>query len=189
MQVQSIQNNTNNTNFTSIKSVKFTRLLSKYPERGQELIDAFKQSPQAMEFCKKYDVNIVFDSHLYNEMMDVESGIHIKYDNPAKSKFKKFIDCIFSPTDDTISLQVIGRDWTGLSASVKESTKSLIKYILPDSKGMGVLDGHIKLHDKKIQNALKPRQENKVSEKIKNTKKVKDDLTDSIQDLINISQK
>ena len=67
MQVQNItltQNNyssqRHNPNFTAIKSVKCDGLYKKYPELANELIEALKQNPKAMEFCKKYDVDIIF---------------------------------------------------------------------------------------------------------------------------------
>ena len=66
MQVQNVglsQNNysqKHNPNFTAIKSVKCDGLYKKYPELANELVTAFKKNPTAMEFCKKYDVDVVF---------------------------------------------------------------------------------------------------------------------------------
>lgn len=66
MQIQNVtlaQNNysqRHNPNFTSIKSVKCEGLYKKTPELATDVVEAFKANPKAMEFCRKYDVDIVF---------------------------------------------------------------------------------------------------------------------------------
>ena len=83
-------NNRYNQSFTSIKNVKCKGLYAKYPELGKELVDTFKNNSKVMEFCKKYDVDVIF--HAMKHGSDsVESAVGILYDNGAKSKFKQFL--------------------------------------------------------------------------------------------------
>lgn len=162
MQIQnltSVQNNhsQNNPNFTSIKSVKCAGLYKKNPELAADVVEAFKANSKAMGFCKKYDVNIVFNA--FKDMhQSVESSVHIFYDNISKSKFRKFLDKFLGYKDDKISIYAWG-DKYSLPESLKESTVELIEAISSQKKVKdgylgGMLDSHIELTDKKIQDTL-----------------------------------
>ena len=48
-----------NTSFKRIRSIKCAGLYKKQPQYANKLIEAFKQNEKAMEFCKKYDVDIL----------------------------------------------------------------------------------------------------------------------------------
>ena len=101
MQINNINQSYNNTNFQAIKSVKCRGLYEKYPELGQQLVDAFQKCKEAMDFCKKYDSDIVF--YAKKDGIDtVESSIHIFYDNPALSKLKKFFKFLNSSEDISV---------------------------------------------------------------------------------------
>lgn len=149
-----------NPNFTSIKSVKCAGLYKKNPELAAEVVEAFKANSKALEFCKKYDVNIVF--YAFKDMhQSVESSLHIFYDNISKSKFRKFLDKFLGYKDDKISIHAWS-DKYSLPESLKESTVNLIEAIAPQKKVKdgyrgGMLDSHIELADKKIQDTLAER--------------------------------
>ena len=143
MQIQNVtlaQNNysqRHNPNFTSIKSVKCEGLYKKTPELATDVVEAFKANPKAMEFCRKYDVDIVF--YAFKDMhQSVESSLHIFYDK--------------------ISIHAWS-DKYSLPESLKESTVKLIEAMSPQKKVKdgyrgGLLDSHIELTDKKIQDTL-----------------------------------
>lgn len=147
----------NNPNFTSIKSVRCSGLYKKYPECANALIEAFKENPKAMEFCKKYDVDIVF--HALKQMHDsVESSIHIFFDNIAKSKSRKFLDKLLGNSDDKVVIHAWGNKYS-LPQSIVESTSSLIENISPEKRVAdgyrgGMLDSHLKLADERIQKTI-----------------------------------
>lgn len=163
MQVQNVglyQNNCSqkrNPNFTSIKSVRCEGLYKKYPEMAKSLVDAFKENPKAMEFCEKYDVDIVF--HAMKQMQDsVESSIHIFFDNISKSKARKFFDKLTGNTDDKVVLHAWGNEYS-IPGSLKASTVELIDNISPERKVAdgfrgGMLDSHLRSADEKIQKTL-----------------------------------
>lgn len=117
----------------------------------------FKKNPKAMEFCKKYDVNIVF--HAVKQMQDaVASSINIFFDNVAKSKPRKFFDKLTGNTDDKVVLHAWGNKYS-LPQSLKESTVELIDKISPerkvgDSYRGGMLDSHLKLADEEMQKII-----------------------------------
>lgn len=159
MQVQNVNNYSqmNNPNFTSIKSVRCEGLYKKYPEFADALVTAFQENPKAMEFFKKYDVNIVF--HAVKQMQDaVASSINIFFDNVAKSKPRKFFDKLTGNTDDKVVLHAWGNKYS-LPQSLKESTVELIDKISPerkvgDSYRGGMLDSHLKLADEEMQKII-----------------------------------
>lgn len=163
MQIQSVtlaQNNysqKSNPNFTSIKSVRCEGLYKKYPELANNLVDTLKNNPNAMEFCKKYDVDIVF--HAMKQFQEgVESSIHIFFDNVAKSKTRKFFDKLSGNNDDKVVLHAWGNKYS-IPESIEASTAELAECISPERKVNGrylggMLDAHIKLADDKMQKVL-----------------------------------
>ena len=164
MQVPNVglyQNNSysqkNNPNFTSIKSVKCEGLYKKYPGMARGLVEAFKENPKAMEFCKKYDVDVVF--HAMKQMQDsVKSSIHIFFDNISKSKARKFFDKLTGNTDDKVVLHAWGNEYS-IPNSLKASTAELINNISPERKVGdrflgGMLDSHLKSADEKMQKVI-----------------------------------
>ena len=182
----STQNNKSNhlqNNFKAIKSVKCEGLFKKFPEYGQILVDTFQQNPKAMEFCKKYDVDIVFYA-LKKAISDVESSIHIIFENPAKKKFLGFL----GNTRDKISI-------SGYHRSLEESVDTLKNYI--ENNQAGVLNANIENKENEILKAIeeimikkaeKHKKEvakvNNLTQKEENSKK----LQNSIRDLINNSK-
>lgn len=189
MQIQ----NTTAPSFQSIKSVKCEGLYKKYPQLGQQLVDTFKQNPTAMEFCKKYDVDIVF--YACKEAMNaVASYLHIFYDNPALSKMQKFFKSLTNNTDK-ISMSGFSNEY-GIENSIKTSTQALQQNILPcraNSNATGALDAHIKLAEESIQKDLAKKAEKIAAKKTAADAKQsqqaiysenKDALKTSIQDLM-----
>lgn len=180
-------------NFKAIKSVRCEGLYKKYPEYGQELVDTFKKNPKAMEFCKKYDVDIVF--HAFKRAVSAtESSIHILFKNPAK---KTFLGILGNKRDE-IALHGFGNQYEE-KLSLGQSTANLKDYIAENIPGKtsGVLDSHIELKEEEIQEVLdkkaaKLAQKQEKSEATRNSKnKIAADtekLQDSIQELINQSK-
>ena len=82
MQVQNNPQITSTPNFKAIKSIKSTGLYKKQPRLVQGLVDTFQTNKTAMDFCKKYDVDIVF--HACKDIMhSVKSTVAIFFKNPA----------------------------------------------------------------------------------------------------------
>ena len=161
MQVQSnysVQNNYN-PKFKSIKSIRGEGLYKKHPEYVNNLVTALKRNDTAMDFCKKYDVNIVFHAAKegYNNL--IKSTIVIFYDNPALSKLKKFWNSI-SSNESKVSVFALGSEFRE-----GECTENLIKSILPAKEGNGLLDSHINYENRQIKDALdkKMARKNKIS--------------------------
>lgn len=202
MQVQNVTLNNSysqkkNPNFTAIKSVKCEGLYKKYPEYANELVEAFKQNPKAMEFCKKYDVDIVF--YAVKQMQDnVKSSILIFFDNVSKSRAKRFFDKLFGNNEDKVVLHAWGNKYS-LQKSLKSSTEELVNnIILPERKieghyRGGLLNAHLESADEKIQKVLseKARKVQQKEAKLAAKKEAEDKLQnagsklqDSINDLI-----
>ena len=206
MQVQGVTLSQNsyqqkhNPNFTAIKSVKWEGLYKKHPELANDLVEAFKQNPKAMEFCKKYDVDIVFYAIKKAENY-VESSIHIFFDNIAKSKTKRFFSKLFGNHEDKVVLHAWGNGYP-ISDCMKRSTEELVNMILPESKSMGawhggMLDSHLKSADGEIQKVLNARAQKaqKIEAELAVKKKSEEKLhkansklTNSINDLIEKGQ-
>ncbi len=206
MQIQNVslsQNNysqKHNPNFTAIRSIKCEGLYKKYPEYANHLVEAFKKNPIAIEFCKKYDVDIVF--HAVKQMQDaVESSIHIFFDNISKSKVRKFFNKLAGNNDDKIVLHAWANNYS-LSRNMEQSTQKLVEYISPERKvgdhyRGGMLDSHIKSADERMQKVINEKSKKKQDKYVqaqaaKASKSSLDEkqsrLQDSINDLIEKGQ-
>ncbi len=177
-------------NFKAIKSVKCEGLYKEFPRYGKDLVDTFKKNPTAMEFCRKYDVDLVF--HACKDMMNsVRSTILLIFENPTKSKFLGFL----GNRKDKIELSGYGNAYN-YDASLKASTNTLIDYMLDSTEGKpvtGLLDSHIKLKEKEINDILLKKELNaKDKQQIKGEDLpnawLKEDLDKSINDLIERSK-
>lgn len=193
MQIQNIQLtnlNNQNTNFKSIKKIELCGLYKKNPELGNKLIDTFRRNPEAMEFCKKYDVSVYFDA-LKDNYNRVKTSLYIFYDNPAVSKVKKFFKFLNS-SEDKINIQ-------GYDYGLEESTNALMDHMLPSNyssrKGnaTGVLSSNIEYADGKIQEILNKKaakkaaainKESEIAAKKEELQTATEKLNSSIQDLI-----
>lgn len=177
-------------NFKAIKSVKCVGLYKEFPRYGKDLVDTFKKNPTAMEFCRKYDVDLVF--HACKDMMNsVRSTILLIFENPTKSKFLGFL----GSRKDRIELSGYGHAYN-YDASLKASTNTLIDYMLDSTEGKpvtGLLDSHIKLKEKEINDILlKKDLDSKHKQQIEGEDLpktwLKEDLDKSINDLIERSK-
>lgn len=140
--------------FTAIKAVRYEGLYKKYPEYNTQLLSALKENPIAVNFFKKYDVDIVFHA-INNGINNIKSSIHIFYENPSKNKFQKFLQFFTARNEDSINLPAWGKSY--VNSPLEESTQNLINYLLPETKGKsttGVLSAHLENADKKIQAVL-----------------------------------
>ena len=177
-------------NFKAIKSVKCEGLYKEFPRYGKDLVDTFKKNSTAMEFCRKYDVDIVF--HACKDMMDsVRSTMLLIFKNPAKSKFLGFL----GSRKDKIELSGYGNAYN-FGSSLKASTGQLMDYMLDSTNGKpvsGLLDSHIKLKEKEINDILlKKDLDSKHKQQIEGEDLpnawLKEDLDKSINDLIERSK-
>lgn len=205
MQVQGVNLAQNNyspnahTNFTAVRSVKCDGLYKKHPELANELVEAFKQNPVAIEFCKKYDVDIVFNAIIKAENY-VKSSVSIFFDNVSESKAEKFFRKLFGIRENKVVVESFGNEYP-LSSCFKTSTKELVERILPekDSAGgwhKGLLDIYLKSADKQMQEALDKGSKKSLKKAAKlvaeqvNESKIKNanfELQNSIKDLMNQS--
>ena len=177
-------------NFKAIKSVKCEGLYKEFPRYGKDLVDTFKKNPTAMEFCKKYDVDLVF--YACKDMMDsIRSTILLSFKNPAKNRFLGFL----GSKKDKIELTGYGNAYN-YKESLKASTLQLIDYMQDSTKGKpvsGLLDSHIKLKEKEINDILlKKELDSKHKQQIEGEDLpktwLKEDLDKSINDLIERSK-
>lgn len=182
--------------FKAIKSVSIEGLYNKpeYKELANDLVKTLKSNPNAMEFCKKYDVKIIFRA--YKDFQEsVTSAIHILFDNPAKKKTFG----IFGSTRDNVSLHKLERSYD-LTRSIRESTESLKASIMPETEGdfrTGMLNAHLKFKDEEM-TAVKEAKAQKVRDKalkkeaetveINRQKTEGQKLQDEIDDLIQNSK-
>jgi hypothetical protein len=197
MQVNNNLATRNNPNFTAIKSIKCEGLYQKRADLCADILGALKQNPDAMNFCKKYDVNIVMRA--VNETNNgIRSGICIFFDNIAKGKAKKFIQKLTN-NEDRVKITSYKFDYS-TDRGLEEGTKDLVNYMLPptkDNKLSGILSSHIKLTEDSIQAELAKKAE-KANKKSKDKeiadldKRIslenKEKLTNSINDIINKSE-
>ncbi len=198
MQIENKYSANNHPSFGAIKSVECLGLYKKFPELGKELVDTFHKNPTAMDFCKKYDVKIIF--HAAKDSINaVNSSIHIFYDNVAKSKFKKFINFLNS-SEDKVSLSSYSNQYD-IKESLMQSTKTLKEMIEPASitpkPNNGILDSHIEIADTAMQEALAKQTDKAARKQIKlhakeaNKNQLDENtgmLNDSIRDLIDSSK-
>ena len=148
-------NSRNTKSFAGIRSVKCEGLYKKYPNLGKELVDTFKNNPKAMDFCKKYDVDIIFRA-VKDGLNGVKSAICVFYDDISKSKFKKFFGSI-GRSDDKVIIHGWGSNYNS-DGGIKEATETLKAAISPENRNSkfstGVLDMHLQIAEEKIQEAI-----------------------------------
>ena len=147
----------------------------------------YRKNPTAMQFCKKYDVDLVF--HACKDMMNsVRSTLLLSFENPAKSKFLGFL----GSRKDKIELSGYGNAYDTRS-SLKTSTNQLMDYMLDSTEGKpvsGVLNSHIKLKEEQIADTLFKKElayQDKLDDCADCTYKY-EDLDTAIKDLIESSK-
>ena len=161
MQIRSISQNsqqTINPNFNAIKSVKCKGLYKKYPEYNKDLINTFKNNPKAMEFCKKYDVDIIFNAVDESGFVidEVCSYCKIIFDNPAKSKLWG----IFGSTKDSLYVSCTDSR-LNLEDTLRATSYGLMDYLTPTRRNdiySGKLDREIDLTERNIERELEAKQ-------------------------------
>jgi len=188
----------NKPNFTSLRSVKCEGLYRKFPEQARELVDAFKKNPDAMDFCKKYDVDLVFYSSNARSINLVESSIHLFFDDISRGKFKKIWDKL-NGNKEEVHLVSFANEWN-IEESMKKTTSKLKDYILPERDGIpgtGVLSSHLQLADERIEEKLAKKAEKaaqkqtKIEKKqLEQTKQAQDEqaLDNAIKDLMELGK-
>lgn len=193
-----IQNNTfstNRPNFKAIKSIRCEGLYKNEPELSKELIDTFKTNHEAMEFCKKYDVDILFHAEQDTPADATESTIIINYVDPTKNKIKRFFDAL-KGIKNSIQLHAWGTGYPQ-KTSLKTATDELKNLMYAETKGKpttGVLKAHIELADKEISQRIEKKAKkisekeeklNKEQKEIEKKRNASLELEKSIKDLLN----
>ena len=151
MKVENISQNNYSTNFKAIRSIKCEGLYKKFPEEGKKLIQTFKENAKAMDFCRKYDVDIVFFAQ-EKAMNCVDSSINIHYKDPTKGFFKRLSDAILGK-EDLIRVFGFGNKYN-IKDSIHESTMELNEMITAQYgqyNKSGLLNIHIKNAEKNIE--------------------------------------
>lgn len=183
-----------NLNFTAIKSIKCQGLYKKAPEYGKELLEAFNKNPVAMDFCKKYDVSLIFYADKY--MSNIKSSLVMFYENQSISKISRFIKKLFGSDNDVIHIS----SWNN---NLKNSTAELVERILPEHAGRdkaqnGLLSSHIQLADEKMQQIINAKEAKKAAKLAKQAEKQiavnklqkdQNDLSKQMSDLIEATKK
>lgn len=191
-----IQNNTaHRPSFRAIKSIKCTGIYKNEPELAKELVDTFKTNTEAMEFCKKYDVDIIFHAKQDTPADATESTLIINYVDPTKNKIKRFFDTL-NGIKNNIKLHAWGTGFLE-NESLKNATEGLKELMYPKREGKpttGVLKAHIEIADKDISKRLerktkiieeKEKTLRKEQQKIATQKTAALELEKSIKDLLN----
>ena len=191
-----IQNNTaHRPSFRAIKSIKCTGIYKNEPELAKELIDTFKTNTEAMEFCKKYDVDIIFHAKQDTPADATESTLIINYVDPTKNKIKRFFDTL-NGIKNNIKLHAWGTGFLE-NESLKNATEGLKELMYPQIEGKpstGVLKAHIEIADKDITKRIKKKERkikekeiklSKEQQKIETKRKATEELDKSIDELIN----
>ncbi len=88
-------------NFKAIKTVKYKGLYKKFPEFREGVMDAFQKNSTAMDFCNKYDIEIIFNAVDDASVSGIMNYLRIKFINPKKRKSFGLI----KKATDTIKLQ------------------------------------------------------------------------------------
>lgn len=194
MRVDNNFNLKNTPSFGKIKSIRCEGEYKKEPALAKELVDVFAKNTDAMAFAKKYDVDIVFYAHK-NGKDKAESSLIMFYDNPLKSKARKFFE-YFADTKDKIQLTAHGQDWEN---SLKESTHHLKMYMYSSDAGMpvtGVLSAHLRNADEALSKKMKEKEKSVLlndNKKVEKTyekilfKKSTQELNSTIKSLIDES--
>ena len=137
-------------NFKAIKSVKINGMYKQYPKQAQKLVDTFQRNENAMNFCKKYDVKIIFDAYRYTRYC-VKSSIRIII---YKTKsFGKIQDLYFYANSFL-------RD--DVDKNIDISTTKLSEKI---EKG-GIIDGSLNMREAYIQKILDKKAKDEEREKL-----------------------
>ena len=177
-------------NFKAIKSVKCKGLYKNFPKQAKEMVDTFKENKVAMDFCKKYDTDIVFYAVRKN-IHTVNNAILMFFNNPAKKKFLG----IFGSKRDKISLSTYSNEFE-LEKSFTNSVNRLKNFMIND-KEKGLLIAHINNKEEEINKVLSLKNDELIRKQTKlaakqqakqNFKNDSKNLDQSIQDLIENSK-
>ena len=134
-------------NFKAIKAVKYKGLYKKFPEFKEEIMDTFLKNRTAMDFCNKYDVEIIFNAVEDYSLAGIMNYLHIKFINPKKTKLfgliKKVTDNIklqcytsslyyddikigMSKSKEEFKEHILGNThWQSLSKLIEDKTRTL----------------------------------------------------------------
>ena len=69
----------------AIKSIKCKGLYEMYPRQAKGLVECFKDNEVAMNFCRKHDVDIIFNAT--EESAGILASLKMIFTDPRKSKF------------------------------------------------------------------------------------------------------
>ena len=181
MNICPINNNQNNANFGALKSIDFARKLAKNPQAQEKLLDAIQLNSSLQNFCKKFDVNLVFDAFEDGYNRGVSRMAVIYKDLPDKSKtfFEKLKDTFKAREPIVIS----GYDYT-LGGAIDDLTTRI------SSQQDGIFDYTVdkvyeeKLAKEKAEANLKAKKEKELAEKTE-LQRAQEKVNERIKNLLN----
>ena len=129
MNISPINNNQSNTNFGALKSIEFGKKFKGNPKLQNQLLDAFEKSEAMQKFCKKFDVDILFDTAnvIGGQMLAM---MHVAYATRPTSKLN-FMDKLMGQGPFTSGFYVDAEDYV---SSLEETTNSLCEKMAESDK-------------------------------------------------------
>jgi hypothetical protein len=152
-----------NVNFQRIRSINCEGLFKKYPRASREVLDSFKSSAKAMQFCDTHDVDI-FLRTCKLEMGAVDSEFIMLYKNlaPESGSIAKLLHKIKSPKRIRIGTYNNAFDTTESFKNGVTKLKQNLSPYEPNEKFSGVLESHIDYVTKEEDALLKKQTEQSV---------------------------
>ena len=181
MNVNPINNQSNNTNFEALNNISFVRKLSKKPQAQEKLLDAIQLNSSLQNFCKKFDVTLVFVAFEdgYNRGVSKMAVIYKDLPDKPKSILEKLKDS-FKRYEPII---ISGYDYT-----VDEAINDLTTRI--SSQQDGIFDYTVdkvyeeKLAKEKAEANLKAKKEKELAEKTE-LQRAQEKVNERIKNLLN----
>ena len=141
-------------NFKAIKSIECKGLYKKYSHYSKDLYTSLQKNVAAMDFCKKYDVDIVFDAKqkVFGGGYDyVISSVQMLFNRPVKKRFLGF----WKTQKDEIKIASYYQDFD-IKNALENATRKLKNYISESRKdeSQRILDRAIKFKEESIQDDL-----------------------------------
>jgi hypothetical protein len=145
-----------NVNFQGIRSINCEGLFKKYPQASREILESFKSSTKAMQFCNTHDVDI-FLRTCELEMGAIDSEFIMLYKNlaPESGFMNKLLHKIKSPKSIRIGTYNNAYDKIKSFNNGVEKLKQHVSPYEPNEKFSGVLEAHISYATKEEDKLLK----------------------------------
>lgn len=138
----------NQTNFKALKSIRYKGLYKKYPQEAEKLKNAFLNNPVAMDFCKKFDVNVIIEAEKVDKYLS--TCVRLDYLNPLKSK----LFGIFNIKDIVLAQVAHCKPVEDMSSAIKDATDFTIPCLSSRKSANGEELGTLNLNIKAALNEM-----------------------------------